>query len=277
MNEAHLDKTALLSLFEGMLLIRRAEEHLRDAFARGSLCGAVHLCIGQEAVAVGVCSQLTECDWIASTHRGHGHFIAKGGSIEGMLAEIGGKASGICQGMGGSLHVTDVSKGMLGANGIVGGGLAIATGAAFAAQLDGGGAAAVCFFGDGAASQGVLMECLNVSALWKLPLVFVCENNGIAEFMAADSINAGKIADRAKAFGMPSTTVDGNDVLAVADAARVAVARCRRGEGPSFIEAQTYRIRAHCEGLEFVGGIEWHTEKLKEWTSPERDPISRLR
>jgi pyruvate dehydrogenase E1 component alpha subunit len=277
MTEAYLDKAALLPLFERMLLIRRAEESLRDAFARGNLPGAVHLCIGQEAVAVGVCSQLDQGDWIASTHRGHGHFLAKGGDLGAMFAEIAGKASGVCKGMGGSLHVTDVSKGMLGANGIVGGGLPIATGSALAAQLDGNGAAAVCFFGDGAASQGVLMECLNVSALWRLPIIFVCENNGIAEFMASDSINAGKIVDRAKAFGMPSTALDGNDVLAVVDATRLAVARCRLNEGPSFIEALTYRVRSHCEGLEFMGGIEWHTGKLQEWTSPQRDPISRLR
>lgn len=277
MNEAQLDKAEYLCLFERMLLIRRAEEYLRDAFASGNLPGAVHLCIGQEAIAVGVCSLLEERDWIASTHRGHGHFLAKGGDVGEMFAEIAGKASGVCRGMGGSLHVTDVSKGMLGANGIVGGGLAIATGAALAAQLDGNGVAAVCFFGDGAASQGVLMECLNVSALWKLPIVFVCENNGIAEFMASTSINAGKIGDRARAFGMPSTAVDGNDVLAVADTTRMAIARCRRNEGPSFIEALTYRVRSHCEGLEFVGGIEWHTAKLQEWTSPQRDPISRFR
>jgi pyruvate dehydrogenase E1 component alpha subunit len=167
-----------IAMLERMLLIRRVEERLGEEFKAGKLPGGVHLYIGQEAVAVGVCAHLTDADWIASTHRGHGHFLAKGGDPGAMMAEIYGRKTGICRGMGGSMHVADVSKGILGANGIVGGGVSLTTGAALAAQLDGKGAVAVCFFGDGAAAQGVLMEALNLSALWKLPLLLVCENNG---------------------------------------------------------------------------------------------------
>ena len=180
----------------------------------GRCPGSLHLYIGQEAVAVGVCAQLGDRDYVTSTHRGHGHYLAKGGDVAAMFAEIWGKREGICRGMGGSMHVADLSKGMLGANGIVGAGLAIATGAAFGAQLDGDGKVAVCFFGDGAANQGVLMETLNVAAVWGLPVIFVCENNTFSEFTPVGEITAGRIGDRARAFDVPTHVVDGNDVVA---------------------------------------------------------------
>src|SRR5580704_8281633 len=243
-----------LRLYESMVLIRRVEERLRDDSAAGKLPGAVHLYIGEEAVAAGVCAHLEDRDYATSTHRGHGHFLAKGGDVRAMMAEIWAKREGICQGMGGSMHVADLARGILGANGIVGAGLSIAAGAAFGAKLDGDGKASVCFFGDGASNQGVLMETLNVSALWRLPLVFVCENNGFSEFTPAAEVTAGRIADRARAFSLPAVEVDGNDVTEVWRAAGEAVARARGGGGPSFIEARTYRIQGHFEAESFVLG-----------------------
>src|SRR5215472_15296037 len=241
-----------LRLYESMVVIRRVEERLRDDSAAGKLPGAVHLYIGEEAIAAGVCAHLEDRDYATSTHRGHGHFLAKGGDVRAMMAEIWAKRDGICRGMGGSMHVADISKGILGANGIVGAGLAIATGAAFGAKLDGVGKVAVCFFGDGAANQGVLMETLNVSTLWQLPVVFVCENNMFSEFTPAREVTAGRIANRARAFSMPTYEVDGNDVEADWQAAAQAVGRARAGGGPSFMEARTYRIQGHFEAESFV-------------------------
>jgi pyruvate dehydrogenase E1 component alpha subunit len=267
----------LLSLFERMMLIRLMEERLRVDAAAGKLPGAVHLYIGQEAVAVGVCASLRETDWIASTHRGHGHFLAKGGDPKAMMAEIWGKRTGICKGMGGSMHVADLSKGILGANGIVGGGFAIATGAALSAKLSRNGRVAVAFFGDGAANQGVFMECLNVSTLWQLPLVFVCEYNHFCEFTPTATVTAGEIADRARAFKIPCEIVDGNDVLAVWRAAAKAVDSARSGKGPAFIEARTYRIQGHLESedLFLAGGKYREKQEIEEWR--QRDPIVRCR
>lgn len=266
----------LLGMYEQMLLIRRLEERLGADAAAGKLPGGVHLYIGEEAIAVGVCAHLGDEDAITSTHRGHGHFLAKGGEPRAMMAEIWGKRTGICQGMGGSMHVADLSKGILGANGIVAGGLAIATGAAFGAQLDGDGRVVVAFFGDGAANQGVLMETLNVSTLWGLPLVFVCEHNQFSEFTPAAQVTAGEIADRARAFAMPCTVVDGNDVVAVWQAAGEAVRRAQSGGGPSFIEATTYRIRGHMEAEAFLlGGGRYREEgEIEQWRG--RDPLVRL-
>jgi len=267
----------LLSLFERMTLIRLMEERLRADAAAGKLPGAVHLYIGQEAVAVGVCANLRDTDWITSTHRGHGHFLAKGGDPKAMMAEIWAKRTGICKGMGGSMHVADLSKGILGANGIVGGGFAIATGAALTAKLSGNGRVAVAFFGDGAANQGVFMECLNVSTLWQLPLVFVCEYNQFCEFTPTATVTAGEIADRARAFKIPCEVVDGNDVLAVWRAAAQAVEWARSGKGPAFIQAQTYRIQGHLEAedLFLAGGKYREKQEVEEWR--KRDPIARLR
>lgn len=269
----------LLELYERMLLVRRVEERLRDDSAAGKLPGAVHLYIGEEAVAVGVCAHLGDRDYVTSTHRGHGHFLAKGGDVRAMMAEIWAKEEGICRGMGGSMHVADVSKGILGANGIVGAGLAIAAGAAFGTKLDGDGKVAACFFGDGASNQGVLMETLNLSTLWDLPLVFVCENNTFSEFTPSREVTAGRIADRARAFGMPTAEVDGNDVTAVWQAAAGAVARARSGGGPSFIEAHTYRIQGHFEAEAFVlsGGRYREDAEIAAWTQEDKDPVLRCR
>lgn len=269
----------LLVLYKRMLLIRRIEETLRREAAAGTLPGAVHLYIGEEAIAVGVCSQLETSDWITSTHRGHGHFLAKGGEPRAMLAEIWAKRTGICKGMGGSMHVADFSKGILGANGIVGGGFAIATGAAYSAKLRKDNRIAVTFFGDGSTSEGVFMESLNISSLWKLPVIYVCENNKFSEFTVSSTVVSGEIADRARAFKIPTHVVDGNDIVAVTQAAADAVARARRGEGPTFIEAHTYRIQGHLEAEEFMlgGGRYRDKEQIQEWQAVDRDPIERAK
>ena len=275
MTETNPSKDRLLDFFRTMLLIRRVEESLRDDFHAGKLPGGVHLYLGQEAVATGVCAHLNDEDWIASTHRGHGHFLAKGGDPDAMIAEIYAKQTGICGGMGGSMHVADFSKGIIGANGIVAGGVGITVGAALAAQLDGKGQVAVVFYGDGAANQGVLMEAMNVGALWKLPLILVCEHNGYSEFSKSESVTAGNIDDRPKAFGIPSTRVDGNDVVAVWQAMREAVARARAGEGPSFIQADTYRTHGHNEGeIHFLQCTYREEDEVESWK--KKDPIDRF-
>lgn len=266
-----------MTLLETMVLIRKSEEKLAKMSQEGKLPGGVHLYIGQEASGVGACSVLEDRDWITSTHRGHGHFLAKGGDLKAMFAEVWGKREGICKGMGGSMHVADFSKGILGANGIVGGGFAIATGAAFGAKLRGDGRVAMCIFGDGAANQGVFMESMNVSSAWDLPTIFLCENNGLSEFTISSTITGGKLVDRAKAF-MPTAVVDGNDVLAVQAAVSEAVERARRGEGPSYVETETYRIRGHLEAEDaFLAGGSYRTqEEIEAWQTPEKDPISRF-
>lgn len=283
MQTAHSDTTPQTigrdksrAMLERMLLIRRIEERLAEEFKAGNLPGGVHLYIGEEAIAVGICAHLSDTDWIASTHRGHGHFLAKGGDPNAMVAEIYGRKTGICRGMGGSMHVADVSKGILGANGIVGAGISLTTGAALAAQLDGKGAAAVCFFGDGAAAQGVLMEALNVSALWKLPLLLVCENNGYSEYTPSAAVTAGVIAERAKPYGVPGVIIDGNDIVEVWAAADTAIQRARRGEGPTLIEARTYRMRGHieAEAAFLQGGSYRSQEEIEQWKP--RDPIDRF-
>jgi pyruvate dehydrogenase E1 component alpha subunit len=265
-----------LLLYERMLLIRRCEERLADAYAAGKVPGALHLYIGQEAVAAGVCAHLDDRDYVTSTHRGHGHYLAKGGDVAAMFAEIWGKREGICRGMGGSMHVADIAKGMLGANGVVGAGLAIAAGAALGAQLDADGKVAVCFFGDGAANQGVLMETLNVATVWQLPLIFVCENNTFSEFTPSREITAGRIGDRARAFDMPTAEVDGNDVIAVWRAAGDAVRRARAGGGPTFLLADTYRIHGHMEREKFILGEGRYRDdaEIAEWRA--KDPVALL-
>jgi len=270
------DRETLLAMYERMLLIRRAEKQLAEDFKAGKLPGAVHLYVGQEAMAVGVCQALDVTDMISSTHRGHGHFLAKGGDPGAMMAEIYAKKEGICKGMGGSMHVADFSKGIIGANGIVGAGLAITTGAAWAAKLDGQGRVAVCFFGDGAANQGVFMENLNISTLWNLPVIFVCEHNTYSEFSPTETVTSGELSDRARAFGMPVTVVDGNDVVAVYEAACEAVERARAGGGPSYIEGKTYRIHGHIEAeVFFLSGTYRDQEEIEQWAA--RDPIEKLR
>jgi acetoin:2,6-dichlorophenolindophenol oxidoreductase subunit alpha len=236
-------------IYERMRLIRSFEERVAALFADGRIPGFVHLYAGEEAVAVGVCAHLDAGDYITSTHRGHGHCIAKGVPVDEMMAELFGRVTGSCKGKGGSMHIADVSRGMLGANGIVGGGPPLATGAALTARTLGSGAVAVCFFGDGAAEQGTTHEAMNLAAIWKLPVVFVCENNQFAESTPVTYHCAvASIADRAASYNIPGMMVDGYDVIAVHEAAGAAVERARRGEGPSLIEAKTWRYFGHFEG-----------------------------
>lgn len=272
----NLPAETLVELYRQMALIRAVETQLAEDCANGKLPGPVHLYIGQEAVAAGVCAHLEASDWIASTHRGHGHFLAKGGEPAALMAEVYGRVDGVCGGYGGSMHVADFGKGIMGANGIVGGGVALMVGAALAAQLDGKSGVATCFFGDGAANQGVLMEALNVASLWKLPLILVCENNGFSEFSPSATVTAGRISDRAAPFEVPAHRVDGNDVLEVWRVADQAVERARRGEGPTLIEAATYRTRGHVEYEDtFLTEPYRSAEEVEAWRA--RDPIPAFR
>ena len=271
------DVSQCLDLLKTMHLIRYAEEQLAADFAAGKTPGGVHLSIGQEAVAAGICAHLTERDQLASNHRGHGHFIAKGGEPRHLFAEIYGKDEGACRGMGGSLHVADYSKGIIGANGIVGAGLPIATGAALADLLDDDGTMTTVIFGDGASNQGVLQESLNFAALWKLPLLYVCEHNGFCQFSPAETVTAGTISDRAKPFGIPVEIVDGNDVRAVWQATAWATDHIRSGKGPVFIEAKTYRINNHFEREHLVVQRPYRTQDEVDRMRTERDPIELLR
>jgi TPP-dependent pyruvate/acetoin dehydrogenase alpha subunit len=246
---AEIDTPRLLEMYRRMVQIRTLEDLAGRYFAEGLVPGFVHLYAGEEAVAVGVCSHLTDRDYITSTHRGHGHCIAKGVDMPGMVAELMGKATGTCKGKGGSMHIADVDKGMLGANGIVGAGLPLAAGAALTARTLGTGGVAVSFFGDGAANQGTFHEAINLAAIWKLPAVFVCENNGYAESTPTRyHCSSTDIANRAGAYEIPGVVVDGLDLFAVYEAAGEAIARARRGDGPSIVEAKTYRYYGHFQG-----------------------------
>lgn len=261
-------------IFRSMLRIRRFEEQIWDVYTSGLMHGLAHLYIGEEAVAVGVCAALRDDDYITSTHRGHGHCVAKGGKLDEMMAEVMGRVTGICRGKGGSMHIADMSVGILGANGIVGGGFGIATGAALSAKLRKTDQVAVCFFGDGAANQGIFFEVMNHAAIWDLPVVYVCENNQYGEYTATDAVTAGDtIADRAKPFGIPSSVIDGNDVEVVYAAASEAVERARKGGGPSMIECSTYRHRGHHVGD--PGDGYRSDEERAEWEA--KDPITRYR
>ncbi len=276
-DNAFPDLSQCLGLLRTMLLIRYTEEQLAEDFAAGKTPGGVHLSKGQEAVAAGICAHLTDQDQLASNHRGHGHFIAKGGDPRTLFAEVYGKSEGICRGMGGSMHVADYSKGIIGANGIVGAGLPISTGAALADLLDDDGSFTVCIFGDGASNQGVLQESLNFAALWKLPLLYVCEHNGFCQFSPAETVTAGTISDRAKAFGIPVRVVEeGNDVRAVWNAMAWASEYIRAGSGPAFIEARTYRMNNHFEREHLVVQTPYRTEEEVEKMRQERDPIVML-
>lgn len=252
-----------------MFLIRKFEEGAEDSYTRGLIHGTMHLSIGQEASAVGSCMSLSDEDKITSTHRGHGHCVAKDADLGKMFAEFFGKETGYCKGRGGSMHIADPSKGNLGANGIVGGGLPIAVGAALSAKRLGTGAVTVCFFGDGANNEGAFHESLNMAAVWKLPVVFVCENNRYGmSTSTARSTAVKQIAERAAAYSMPGVTVDGNDFSAVTEAVDAAVARARRGDGPSLVENMTYRWRGHSKS----DRNRYRTkEEIAEWM--ERDPI----
>lgn len=244
-----LSTDQLLHAYRVMRTIRAFEERLHVEFATGEIPGFVHLYAGEEASAAGVMAHLHDDDCIASTHRGHGHCIAKGVDVHGMMAEIYGKKTGVCQGKGGSMHIADLEKGMLGANGIVGAGAPLAAGAALAAKLKGSDAVAVAFFGDGGSNEGAVFEAMNLAAVWNLPCLFVAENNGYAEATAANwSVACDHIADRAAGFGMPGVTVDGFDFFAVHEAAGAAIERARAGEGPSLIEVKLTRYYGHFEG-----------------------------
>lgn len=243
---APVTRELVLDLHRRMVRIRRFEESAGKLVESGDMPGFLHLYVGQEAVAAGVMSVLTDDDQITSTHRGHGHAIAKGAEFRPMFAELYGKTTGYCKGRGGSMHIVDMNRGMLGANAIVGGGIPIALGAGFAAQYRGDGTVAVSFFGDGATNIGAFHESANMAAVWDLPVVFVCENNGYAEFTSqARHMRLTDIAERAASYGMPGIICDGMDVLSVRAAALEAVERARRGEGPTLIEAKTYRYFDH--------------------------------
>ena len=256
-----------------MQTIRRFEERASDDFRAGDIYGVVHCYIGEEAVAVGVCAALEREDQIISTHRGHGHCIAKGADLNRMMAELYGRETGYCKGKGGSMHIADFGIGMLGANGIVAGGIPIVTGAGLAAQLEGKGRVAVSFFGDGASNAGPFHESINIAAAWKLPVIYVCENNHYAvNTAAAISLAQKDVAARAAGYGIPGVVVDGNDVLAVYDAAAAAVARARAGDGPTLIECKTYRWRAHTER---VNQLDIRPkDEIETWK--KQDPIARL-
>lgn len=244
-----LSRDELLKAYRLMRTIRVFEDRVHDEFETGQIPGFVHLYAGQEASAVGVCMHLSDEDYISSTHRGHGHCIAKGCDATAMMLEIYAKRDGICKGKGGSMHIADFDKGMMGANSIVGAGVPLAVGAALAAKTLGNGRVAVPFCGDGGANQGGVLESLNLAAVWKLPVVFVFENNGYAETTASSwSVACGDIVNRAPAFGMPGVKVDGFDFFAVHEAAGEAIARARAGEGPTLLEVSTARFYGHHEG-----------------------------
>jgi pyruvate dehydrogenase E1 component alpha subunit len=264
----------LLDLHHRMVRIRRFEEACGKLMEAGKLPGFLHLYVGEEAVAAGVCVNLTDADQVSSTHRGHGHLIAKGGDFRKAFAELFGKATGYCRGKGGSMHISDLELGMLGANGIVGGGVPIAVGAAFADKYTGSDRVSVSFFGDGATNIGAFHEAINMAAALQLPAVFVCENNGYGEFTPRERTQAvTDIADRAVGYGMPGMIVDGMDAVAVWEAAHEAVAHARAGNGPSFLEAKTYRYYDH-QGIKGLGVSYRDDAEVLEWK--QRDAIEKL-
>src|SRR5437588_3364845 len=262
-----------LRMYRNMVGIRVFEEHVNDLYTRALMPGLAHLYIGEEAVAAGVCEALTREDYITSTHRGHGHCLAKGAAPDRMFAELLGKEAGYCRGKGGSMHIADPDTGNLGANAIVGGSLGIATGAALSAKRQGTKRVAVSFFGEGALGQGLLYEVMNLAQLWKLPVIYVCENNLYTEYTHYSETTAGDVIARATAFGIHAETADGQDVRAVYEAAKRLVDRSRRGDGPAFLLCNTYRYTGH-----HVGDInrEYYRSKEEEQRWKERDPIALL-
>ena len=239
----------MLRFYRTMVTIRKFETLAGELFAAGKIPGFIHLSIGQEASSVGVCSVLRPDDYIATTHRGHGHVIAKGGDLKKMIAELIGRKTGYCKGKGGSMHIADFSLGILGANGVVGGGFPIIVGAGLSIKLRRTDQVAVCFFGDGASNRGTFHEAMNMASIWKLPILFVCENNCYASTtLTTYACSVTSIATRAAGYNIPGVTVDGNDILTVREAAGKAVDRARRGDGPTLLENKTYRRRGHFEG-----------------------------
>jgi len=269
-----IDVELYLHMYQQMAKIRLFELEVNELYLSAKMPGLAHLYIGQEAVAVGVCEALTREDYITSTHRGHGHCLAKGAEVDRMFAELLGKEAGYCRGKGGSMHIADPASGNLGANAIVGGSAGIATGAGFAAKRLGNGRVAVCFFGEGALGQGLLYEVMNLAQLWKLPVIYVCENNLYNEYTHYTETTAGELSARPQAFGMHTEIVDGQDARAVYEATKRLVERARRGEGPAFLLCETYRYRGH-----HVGDIDRSYYRSKEeeldWET-HRDPLNNL-
>jgi pyruvate dehydrogenase E1 component alpha subunit len=263
-----------LEMYRQMTKIRLFEEQVNELYRSAKMPGLAHLYIGEEGVAVGVCSALRQDDYITSTHRGHGHCLAKGARADLMFAELLGKAPGYCKGKGGSMHIADHANGNLGANAIVGGSTGIATGAAFSAKRRGTDQVAVCFFGEGALGQGLLYEVMNMAALWQLPVIYVCENNLYNEYTHYLEATAGGVLDRPRAFGIHALDVDGQDVRAVYAVTKALVERARRGEGPAFLLANTYRYHGH-----HVGDVDrayYRSSDEERLWRDERDPIARL-
>jgi len=268
-----IGKEKLIDMFKTMVRIRAFEERVSKEFAAGNIPGVVHLYIGEEATATGACANLRPDDYITSTHRGHGHLIAKGGRTDRMMAELYGKKTGYCKGKGGSMHIADPGIGILGANGIVGGGIPIAGGAALSAQMRDTGQVVVCFLGDGAGNRGTFHEGVNMAACWNLPVIYVIENNLYAQkTRITDTARLTNLADRAAAYDIPDVTVDGNDVIAVYEAVSEAVAKARRGEGPTLVECRTYRWHGHYEGDPQTYKPK---EEVEEWQ--KKDPIPAFR
>jgi pyruvate dehydrogenase E1 component alpha subunit len=267
-----IGKDKLLQLYRQMVAIRLFEERVNDLYTRALMPGLAHLYIGEEAIAVGVCESLRKDDYITSTHRGHGHCLAKGADPKLMFAELLGKEVGYCKGKGGSMHIADPATGNLGANAIVGGSAGIATGAAYSSKYLKNGRVAVCFFGEGALGQGLLYEELNLAQLWKLPVIFACENNGYNEYTHFSESTAGDVAARAQAFGMATETVDGQNVRDVYTVASKYIERARKGDGPAFLQFKTYRYHGHHVGDIARAYYRPKTEE-QEWVT-QRDPIT---
>jgi TPP-dependent pyruvate/acetoin dehydrogenase alpha subunit len=269
-----LKKEEMLNLYETMVKIRDFEETSKELMLSGKLGGFLHMYVGEEAIATGVCSELTQEDCICSHHRGHGHIIAKGGDINRMMAELHGKKTGYCKGKSGSMHIADISIGIIGANGIVGAGLPIGNGVAFALRYKKIDAVVVVFFGDGAANRGTFHEALNLASVWNLPIIFVCENNNFGMSVAQKyHMKIEDISVRSKAYDIAGVTVDGNDPVAVKEATRKAIKRIKEGKGPTLIECKTWRHYGH-----YIGDPATYMdpEEKKTWLSKERDPISRF-
>jgi len=268
-----IDKDKLIAMYRMMVRIRMFEERVSSEFAAGNIPGFVHVYIGEEASGTGSCATLRTDDFITSTHRGHGHVIAKGGKTDRMMAELFGKKTGYCKGKGGSMHIADTDLGILGANGIVGAGITLAGGAALSAQMRGTDQVVLCFLGDGASNRGTFHEGINMASVWRLPVVYIIENNMYAEkTRISDTYLLTNLSDRAGAFGIPDVTVDGNDVIAVYEAVQIAVERARNGEGPSLVECKTYRMHGHFEGDPQTYKS---AEEVEEWK--KKDPIDMFR
>jgi TPP-dependent pyruvate/acetoin dehydrogenase alpha subunit len=273
-NTAPLHDERWLHFYRQMLKIRFFEEEVNQLYLSAKMPGLAHLYIGEEAVAVGVCEALRQDDYITSTHRGHGHCLAKGAAVDKMFAELLGKAAGYCRGKGGSMHIADQDTGNLGANAIVAGSTGMATGAAMSAKMRGSDQVAVCFFGDGALGQGLLYEVMNMASLWKLPVIYVCENNQYNEYTDYRETTAGEVTTRAEAFGIHTESIDGQDVGRVHARALKLVERARRGDGCAFLQCNTYRFHGH-----HVGDIDrsyYRSKKEEEEWKTQRDPVKLL-